>query len=87
MDSGEPFYDSSCHPPETKNINQLNLELPQEKKEITSVEQKEEITLELRQIIAREFQNNEQKHLHLFPPNNHLILKRDLSPIIETKKN
>ena len=49
MDSGEPFYDSSCQPIESKYVNQFNVWVFQEKKEeITSCEQKEEITFELR---------------------------------------
>ena len=59
MDSGEPFYDSSCQPPESKSVNQFNLGVFQEKKiEINSCEQNDEITLELRSIIASAFQNN-----------------------------
>ena len=56
MDSGEPFYDSSCQPTEIKNVNQFNLGVFQEKKkEIIFCEQNEEITFELRSIIASAF--------------------------------
>lgn len=62
MESGEPCYNSSSQPNEHKKVD-------------TKIEKKEEITLELRSIIASAFKNN------------HLTVHRELSPIIEIKKS